>query len=148
MSIHLTNLLLIALFFVLAFGIDLLLEAVGGARFLTSQTIIALCCGVISGWVGLGIVQETLPIWGIAHGVGLLALSIAIIIAVVIRNFRAAGPLTAVAGTALQFGIAYFAGPTMIGISILILIAITTHFLRLFSPAGSVVPIINGRPTK
>lgn len=148
MNIHLINLLLIALFFVAALGIDLLLEAVGGARFLTSRTITALCGGGIAGWLGIGMMQETLPFGSIVFGGSLLALAMAMWMAVAIRNFRVAAPATAAAGTALQFGIGYVAGPAVIIPSILLVAAITTQFFRLFSPVGGVVPVVNGKPTK
>ena len=148
MTTHLINLLLIALFFVAAFGIDLLLGAVGGARFLTSRTITALCGGGISGWLGFGMIHETLPFGSTALGVGLLILAAAMWTAVAIRNFRVAAPATALAGTALQIGIGYVVGPAVIAMTVLFVAAMATQFLRLFSPIGGVVPVVNGRPTR
>lgn len=148
MTTHLINLLLIVLFFVGAFGIDLLLKAFGGARFLTSGIIAALCGGGIAGWLGLGMIQEALPFGGSVLGLSLLLLAAAILIAVAIRNFRVAPPATAAAGTALQVGIGYIAGPAMIVLSVLFVAAIATQFLRLFSPVGAIVPVVNGKPAK
>lgn len=148
MTIHLINLLLIALFFVAAFGIDLLLGAVGGARFLTSRTIAALCGGGIAGWLGLGMIQETLPFGSTVLGAGLLCVAAAMWTAVAIRNFRVATPATALAGTVLQVGVGYIVGPAVIVMSVLFMAAMATQFLRLYSPIGGVVPVVNGRPTR
>lgn len=143
--VHLMNMLLILLFVAAVLGADLLLERYGRARFMTWGSIAALVGGGASGWLGLGMVRETLPFGGQTAGIALLVLASVVWIGLIVRNFKVAAPPTALAGTALQAGVGYLAGPSLLFLAMLAALVLSTQIFRLL-PTYRVVATEGGKP--